>query len=88
MPTIKGTRIYVTSDATGKGERLVRAVHPAHALRHSFRARIASQSDLERLLVKGSKVEEASYHDDPEDAPAADPAPDVDEVPAEPATTY
>lgn len=53
------TRIYVASDSTGKTERLVRATHPGQALRHVFTARVATQEDLERLITRGVRVENA-----------------------------
>ena len=53
------SRIYVASDSAGKSERLVRATHPGHALRHVFKVRVASQSDLERLISRGARVEDA-----------------------------
>lgn len=53
------TRIYVAGDSTGKIERLVRASHPGHALRHVFKVRVASQGDLERLISRGVRVENA-----------------------------
>lgn len=63
------SRIYVASDSAGKGERLVRANHPGHALRHVFKVRVASQSDLERLIGRGAKVESAA----PSEGLAGDP---------------
>jgi imidazolonepropionase-like amidohydrolase len=60
------SRIYVASDSAGKSERLVRASHPGHALRHVFKVRVATQSDLERLISRGAKVENAT------DAPTID----------------
>jgi hypothetical protein len=54
------SRIYVAGDSTGKVERLVRANHPGHALKHVFRVRRASQDDLERLISRGVRVEDAS----------------------------
>lgn len=58
------TRTYVVADADGKNERLVRASYRHMAERHVaaqlFRSRIASKDDLERLLVAGVRIEQAS----------------------------
>lgn len=56
------SRIYVVASATEPPvERLVRANYPSTAERHVsaslFTARLASQSDLERLLTAGVRVE-------------------------------
>lgn len=55
------TRIYVVEKTDGTGERLVRAGHKFAAHRHvtstSFRTRLASQNDLERLWKLGVPVE-------------------------------
>lgn len=54
------TRIYTVSD--GNTDRLVRATHPSHALTHvarsAYTVRVATQADLETLLLSGAKVEE------------------------------
>ena len=55
----KRPRIWIASDDGGKTERLVRALHESAALRHVFTARVASQDDLERLITKGVRVENA-----------------------------
>jgi len=61
--TTDTTRIYVVEKTDGTDERLVRAGHKFSAHRHvtstSFRTRLASQADLERLLQLGVKVENA-----------------------------
>ncbi len=57
------TRIYVVAKRDGSEERLVRAGHKFTAHRHvtstSYATRLATQEDLERLLPKGVKVEQA-----------------------------
>lgn len=63
-------RIYVAGDHAGKVERLIRATHPGHALRHAFAARVASQDDLERLLSAGVKVENARAEPPDSEPPA------------------
>lgn len=60
MTTANASRIYVISDATGSYERLIRASHPGTAQKAATRVRVASQSDLERLLTKGVRVEDAT----------------------------
>lgn len=44
------------------GDRLVRATHPSHALMHVARdthqVRVATQDDMEALLLAGTRVEE------------------------------
>lgn len=50
------TRIYLTTDPSGKQETLVRAARPGRALQAAYRVRIATQKDLERLLPTGLKV--------------------------------
>lgn len=56
------TRIYRIAPTTGEGPaRLVRATHPATALRHvaadAFEVRVASQDDLLASFEAGVKVE-------------------------------
>jgi hypothetical protein len=63
------SRVYVAADSTGKIERLVRAHHPGQALRHVFGVRVASQADLERLLTRGTRVEDATRAAQPEQLP-------------------
>ncbi len=58
------TRIYVVRD--GKNTpRLVRATHPATALRHvaegTFEVAVATHDDLELLLGGGTKVETITH---------------------------
>ena len=58
-------RIYVvTSKAEGATPRLVRASHPANALRHvavdSFSVAVAAQETLVELVADGVKVEDAA----------------------------
>lgn len=54
------TRIYAVRD--GKTLRLVRATHPAHALRHvadeTFEVTVAGQEELVKALADGAKVED------------------------------
>lgn len=54
------TRVYVTADNNGKHERLVRATTKGSAARHVTRVHVATQTDLERLISAGVKVEMAS----------------------------
>jgi hypothetical protein len=55
------TRIYTVTD--GITEKLVRAVSPAQAIAHIskglFSAKVASQADMERLLIAGKRVQVA-----------------------------
>ena len=60
------TRIYVVAPKVAEAgkpapRRLVRATHPANALRHvadgDYSVAVASQDDLEALLSQGAKVE-------------------------------
>jgi hypothetical protein len=55
------TRIYTVVDKTTKTPRLVRAGHPATALRHvaadAFDVRVATQDDLVAGFESGVKVE-------------------------------
>lgn len=55
------TRIYAVLDNVSKKARLVRATHPATALRHvaadAFEVRVASQDDLVKAFEAGTKVE-------------------------------
>lgn len=57
------TRIYLVADAgtTTTPPRLVRATHPATALRHvaadAFTVRVATQDDLVKAFEAGTKVE-------------------------------
>ena len=56
------TRIYVID-----GKRLVRAPTSAQALRYIMKeipVKVASQRDLERLLLSGAKVEESNGQDE------------------------
>lgn len=68
------TRIYVVTE-NGLNPRLVRATYRATAIRHAaatrFKARIATQADLEKLIVSGVRVEVAA---DDAAAEAAEPA--------------
>lgn len=55
-------RIYAVRDNRPEGRtRLVRATHPAHAVKHvaesAFSVAIASQDDLVKLLGMGVEVE-------------------------------
>lgn len=59
MTTANASRIYVIEDASGGNERLIRATHPGIAQKAATRVRVASQADLERLLIKGLRVETA-----------------------------
>ena len=62
------TRVYIVaprradSEQTPVVRRLVRAAHPAHALRHvadgEYSVEVASQDDLIALLSDGVKVED------------------------------
>jgi hypothetical protein len=55
-------RIYVVEEAEGVPERLIEATNGAHAIRHAtqpFKARLATQSDLVRLIREGVEVEKA-----------------------------
>lgn len=67
------TRIYVVTE-NGLNPRLVRATFRATAVRHAaatrFKARIATQADLENLITKGVRVEAATEE-----------APEVDQLP-------
>jgi hypothetical protein len=55
------TRIYLVTDKSTNKPRLVRAGHPAPALRHvadaAFTVRVASQDDLLKAIEAGVKVE-------------------------------
>jgi len=55
------TRIYFVTDKTTKKPRLVRAGHPATALRHvaadAFDVRVATQDDLLNAFEAGITVE-------------------------------
>lgn len=59
------TRIYVVTE-DGASPRLVRATYSSTAIRHAsferFRARVATQADLEKLITAGVRVEHASEH--------------------------
>lgn len=63
------TRIYVVTE-NGLNPRLIRATFRATAMRHAastrFRARIATQADLEKLITSGVRVEVADTEDTPE----------------------
>lgn len=72
------TRIYKIKPKTGAATpRLVRAAHPAHALRHVatdvFDVTVATHDDLEDLLGDGVKVERitAEQHELPVEAVAS-----------------
>ena len=56
------TRIYAVLALGAKHPRLVRASHPATALRHvaesAFSVDVASQDDIVNALQSGAKVEE------------------------------
>ena len=56
------TRIYVVTE-NGVNPQLVRATFRATAMRHAaatrFKARIATQADLEKLITSGVRVEQA-----------------------------
>lgn len=60
MTKANASRIYVIEDAAGGNERLIRASHPGTAQKAATSVRVASQSDLERLLIKGLRVQVAS----------------------------
>lgn len=55
------TRIYTVQRRTGGAPRLVRATHPAHALRHvadgEYTVAVASQDDIVAAYESGTKVE-------------------------------
>lgn len=54
------TRIYVVSDTLDSGKYLVRAASAAQAIRHCanhYRADVASQDELVRLVAGGVEVE-------------------------------
>lgn len=55
------TRIYLVTDKATKKQRLVRATHPAPALRHvaddAFTVGVASQDELLKCFEAGVKVE-------------------------------
>lgn len=63
------TRIYVVTE-NGVNPRLVRATYRATAMRHAaatrFKARIATQADLEKLITSGVRVELADEAPDAE----------------------
>lgn len=56
------TRIYRV--ISGHGDRLVRASTPSQAIRHvvaiQYIARVATQDDMESMLISGHKVEDYS----------------------------
>lgn len=60
-------RIYTVTDTSSEeAPRLVRAISRAHAIKHvtrPFRAEVASQDTLVRLLGDGVEVENAGCHD-------------------------
>lgn len=62
------TRIYIAT--IGETDRLVRAAHPAQALKHVavdlIRVRVATQQDLVDCLNDGIKVEDANAPSDAE----------------------
>lgn len=57
------SRIYTVESVDGKTQRLVRATRNGPALTHVaqslFRVRPSTQNDLESLLPKGARIEEA-----------------------------
>lgn len=61
------TRIYLVRHKgdTSQPARLVRATHPANALRHvadgAYSVSVASQDDLESLFGAGTRVERVSH---------------------------
>jgi len=58
-------RIYRVE--TPQGTRLIRAIHPAAAIRHAAKgitAEVASQQDLVDLVTTGCEVEETDGTDD------------------------
>lgn len=61
------TRIYVVTDIRTREERLIRATFRATAIRHAshqnYQAHAATQSDLERLITAGMRVEQAAEAD-------------------------
>jgi hypothetical protein len=69
--TTDSTRIYVVEKVDGSGTRLVRASHKFGAHRHvtlsEYGTRLATQSDLERLIGAGVKVENAKADPDTAD---------------------
>lgn len=58
MSTLSQSRLYVVTATDTGSERLVRAENKARAVRLAAAARIATQSDLERLLAQGVKPED------------------------------
>jgi hypothetical protein len=50
-------RVYVVVESDTGRERLLRAVNKSRAVRMSATARIATQTDMERLLSEGVPVE-------------------------------
>ena len=59
-------RIYLVHPiADGKSSRLVRATHPATALRHvandAFKVAVASQDQLVEAIGRGVKVEDVAH---------------------------
>jgi hypothetical protein len=67
------TRVYIVKAKTDPSAkpRLVRAAHPANALRHvadgAYSVEVAGQDDLITLLTQGAKVEDikAEQHELP-----------------------
>ena len=57
-------RIYLVADKATKKPRLVRASHPATALRHvaddAFTVKVASQDELVAAFESGTRVENIS----------------------------
>ena len=70
-------RIYLTTDSTGKS-RLTNATTPSQAVashaRDIISVRVASQSDLVKMIAAGAQVEEAGAAEAEQPAPAPAPA--------------
>lgn len=58
------TRIYLVKPVADGSPRLVRATHPANALRHvadsAYSVTVATQDDLVSFIAAGVKVEQIS----------------------------
>lgn len=62
------TRIYLVTGPEGEPDRLVRAKSPAGAVGHvtkPFKAAIATQDELVRLVADGTEIEKADLAEDP-----------------------
>lgn len=63
MTSIRDTRLYVlasTSTSDGASERLMRAPNKSRAMKGAVTARVATASDVERLLAAGVVIESTS----------------------------